>query len=240
MRLCDYVLAADAKVDLADQKAARDWLTAQRWWPKEATGPDGVDAPYTDLFADQTVLREWERNVICLRSLSHRLTGKRPRRPYYEHPTTHITADNVLNGFLEMMRWGAVQLPGGPRAPDYLTQKTFGGLLPQPTRGGTPVPLHAANFFDLAVFWQCVFYSLVSDAPPNVCAQCGCELKAQTDTGRRSRRTLCKRCTWQKWRRKQPKKKMRDKWKAEKREARAEAARQDAEAMADFRERGLR
>jgi hypothetical protein len=230
MRLFEFVLREDGRLNLADPAAARGWMTTQWWWPRE--GQEGEEVPYTS-FVPEGVWAEFARNVIYLRSLASRLWGRRSKHPY---PTggpvkvIHQAADNALIHHLGMMRPTVAPKVGSGGS--YWTRETFAGVALLPTRAGaggarSPVPADAAYFADSDIFWQSVYYSVVSDFALSVCEQCGSVLgTGLTPTGRPSKRRACARCRWKKWRGHQSKEMMRARWKHHKLQERARDRRQ--------------
>jgi hypothetical protein len=125
-----------------------------------------------------------------------------------------VEFDQVLRKYLEMMRLTVFRPAAQVVA---LSSKTFAGLEPWPTRRSllgerTVVPPVVQTFHDLDVFWQCVFYSLVGEDNLHLCRECGKALPARTKSGRPSKQQTCPNCRWKAWRKKQPVKKMRARW----------------------------
>ena len=69
---------------------------------------------------------------------------------------------------------------------------------------------------DWNVFWQVVFHGLLVESGPALCEGCGALLGRKTRTGRDKKQRWCGKCRYRKWAVKQPKKKMRAKWRADK------------------------
>jgi len=223
MRLAEFVLQEDRRLDLAEMVKARDWLFSLNWWPRHV-GDDGKQRPFAYHWSD-AAQAEWQPNVNALRSLAPRLLGTRKvRRPVDGFSPFH--ADVVLRQYLALMRF---HVAGGKlRAgkPQQLSAASV-NVTAWPTVVGPhgerlAVQPWPARFWenDLRVFWQCVFYSLVMTGHFPVCADCGQPLPETTKTGRRGRQSVCGRCRYQRWERRQPKASLREKWRTIKRENR--------------------
>jgi hypothetical protein len=225
MRLHEYLLEEDARLDLSDPKVAADWMASRPWWQRE--GARGEGKPYL-MNTPAGAWVEFGRNVVYLRSLTLRLAERKPKRPSPGGEAIHAQADAALEKFLGLMRLRVTfrQQKRKARPRPYLDRGSFGGVVVQPTqarRDGERVPVAwgADCFHDLEVFWQCAFYSLAAETPLNVCSGCGRELDATTKGGRPARQQFCGGCSQRRWRRKQSPEAMREKWKRDKRRQRA-------------------
>jgi hypothetical protein len=210
MKLWEYLLAANKKLDLSDPERARKWFCSQPWWGAPALG-EGVG--WTERAREK-----WPSNLKTLRSLARRLKGTRSKQPFSAEDRQ---ADRVLHDYLGMLR--VCVNDKRPVLTDPWTKKTFGGLVVLPTWSDSRHPATHPFFTpilylqdDLDFFWQCVFYSLVSDGGEVFCAGCGRPLGDKTPGGRPKKQQLCDRCRWRKWRVKQPLEKMRAKWREDK------------------------
>jgi hypothetical protein len=222
MRLYEYLLAEDARYDLHDLGAATSWLFGRPWWPQD--DPDGSRTGNPGFWREEDQAA-WQRNILALRSLARRLARKRVRHGFPDTPHDRRLFDKVLREHLARMR--LVVRDDGRRVKGVrpaLSRASFVGLTPWPTleQGGivTPMVPDVANFCRLGVFWQCVFYSLVSGDFAPACERCGTLLPARTKTGRASRQKLCEGCRWASWWARQPAARKRAKWRKDKRSQR--------------------
>jgi hypothetical protein len=212
MLLWEYLFRADERLDLSAAGKAEQWLRSQRWWPKDAHGKGD-----TSLFDDRSRAR-WEQNISCLRILVPRLKGIPSKRLKRLNPIDEAMrsshAESVLASYLSKLR--VVYVSG-----QAVLLPTNANDRP---RSGALTYHYAAD--EMRIFWQGIFYSLVQpDAgmPPApqvflpVCERCGIDVGGKTKKkGRERKRRLCDRCRWRKWREKQPSKKMRAKWRKDK------------------------
>lgn len=230
MRLWEYLLAEDQRIDLSTPGAAAAWLRRQPWGIRA----DAATAP-----------ANWTRDLLALRSLAGRLKGRRLRRRAPAGLENDVAADRIAFHYLGLMHTCVVLSPPG----GVLSAATFRGVSLLPTYA-LPAPLsldpsgerviHRVAFEwqprpsgedvegqlhfwreDGAVFWQIVFQSLLADSGPAICQACGAALGNETPTGRPKKQRLCGRCRWQAWRRGRSPQEMRQRWRddAKKRQA---------------------
>jgi hypothetical protein len=214
MELWEYLLAADRRSDLSEPAAAWAWIQTQPW------GSATEGGRWTD-----RAKAEWRPNLLALRGIARRLQRKRPRRLTEDQVAALRDEDWVAYRYIRLMHPCALHPDGGSAV---LFGDAYLGFRLMPTRpvvgsaalmgreslDGTPEEYWID---DWAVFWQVVFHSLLQDGGPAVCQTCGAFLGRQTKTGRHKKQRQCGKCRWRKWRAKQPKKKMREKWKQDKR-----------------------
>jgi hypothetical protein len=223
VNLWQFILAADNRLDLAKLDKAREWLFSLPWWPTSAGKP--TDANWTE-----RAQRNWQENLVNLRSLVRRLKGERAKHevPLPADPWTVYlhdeTADQALGRYLDMLRVQVgreqVRVAEG-HAPQAMSRKTYRGMVIMPTvadlRGERSCQPHHPAFYpanDFDYFWQCVFFSLVHDDTPVFCEGCGRKIgDGLTRKGRVMRQKLCSSCRHQKWKQKQSKKTLREMWK---------------------------
>jgi hypothetical protein len=210
MRFCDYLLRADEKYILLNPAAAWKWLQRQ---------PYGLFAP-ADSWTERAK-KNWRHNLLALRAIARRLERKPPRILSRNQLEKCREMDEVAFRYVHLMRPYPQFRPG---APDVLFQGTCIGLQLLTTHQADPHDLalglgvHGVALGggywqnDWDVFWQHVFYSLLSECGVAVCGTCGKELEPFTKTGRRRRQRQCGNCAWKKWRAKQSQARMRQKW----------------------------
>jgi hypothetical protein len=232
MRLWQYLLAEDKRIDLSTPEAAAAWLCSQPWGLRAET----ASAP-----------THWTRDLLALRSLARRLRGRRPRRRAPAAPEDDAAADRIAFHYLGLMHTCVVLSPPG----GVLSAATFRGvsLLPtyalddalslgpsgecviqrvafewQPRPSGEDVE-GQLNFWreDGAVFWQIVFHSLLTDSGLAICQTCGAALGNETPTGRPKKQRQCGPCRWQAWRRRQPPQAMRQRWRDDEKKRKTQA-----------------
>src|SRR5262249_19156077 len=109
MQLYEYVLQADDESDLADVEAALAWLRSLpsgRW-----TGPEWVagglriwppDVGPREWTADE--VNAWRPNMLALRSVAHRVKGRRSKRPYPRGDLDARRSDEVFRGYLAKLQ----------------------------------------------------------------------------------------------------------------------------------------
>jgi hypothetical protein len=231
MRLCDFVLAADDSLDLADPASATRWLQERPWWVHAGLDADEGTRPVCP-FLSEAGRRRWRLCVWTLRSMARRLGRRKVRREAPSDAAALYAMDELFKDHLERMRLAVVTREPPRRkqslaGADALNAATFAGVTLGPTWEGpngerhpVPLPLVDRYLHDLDVFWQCTFYSLVMTAALPVCSECGRPLEATSPTGRPTRQQVCDACRWKRWRRKQSTRKMRSKWKEDKRNQR--------------------
>ncbi len=213
MRLWEYVLAADDKIDLVSERSGRAWAASSQGLraakvytlgeDDEAVGP----ALNGDVTPDEW--DAWRLNVRAFRSVVARLTDRKPRRAAGVKP---MEADKVLVEHVSRLEVvidraedkAPVDLrkkdPFGPQTP--LSKDTFRGLFVARRNGAGSV----------ADYWQPVFLSIVGPGYTKpVCGDCG-EPLSPTKTGRTSTAERCKGCTFKLWRSKQPIEDLRASW----------------------------
>jgi hypothetical protein len=219
MRLCDYFLKADRKLDLSSPEAGRKWLESV---PLGAFALSDEPESWTE-----RAQRDWQRNVLALRSIAKRLKQK-SRRGTDRQRSQWIKEDAVAFYYVAMMyphSWAADVLfkgclpqheilPSGPRERKcgsdfnyFLSREDWTGPGNQEDEWG--------------VFWQKVFYSLLFNRG-GICEWCFKELPAKT-----RRRRYHKKCYYEKWYREQKKdpektEAMREKWAADKKRQRTQ------------------
>jgi hypothetical protein len=218
MLLWKYVMRVDDEQGLADPDRGFEWFKSHRWVP-ERVGPDGAVTKLLRKW-DLVAREEWQQCVLVLRSLGQRLGGYRPKQPVPVAPEELSVADRVFGAYLKKLRAVCKPRPrkDGKRQP--LGRKNFTGIHLCPTmapqmgdRGQREVIFNPIDHFDdMDVFWQSVFYSLVSDSIDPVCKSCGQRL-VPSKGGRLSRREKCPRCTNQSWYKKRPTNEKRKAWK---------------------------
>ena len=221
MQLWQYLLAEDQRIDLSTPGAAAAWLRSQPWGLRAET----ASAP-----------THWTRDLLALRSLARRLTGRRPRRRAPAGLEDDAAADLIAFHYLGLMHTCVVLSPPG----GVLSAATFRGVRLLPTYalaaplslgpsgerviqriafGWQPRPsgedVEGQLYFwreDGAVFWQIVFQSLLTDSGPAICQACGAALGNETPTGRPKKQRQCGPCRWQAWRSRQSRQAMRQRW----------------------------
>ena len=212
MKLWEFVLAADKKLDLSKAKQARDWLASQPWGQP-------VSASLT--------LPVWVLNLSALRSIARRLKGKTTARP--SGRLTDAQADTVAAQSLAKLSAWAERTPAGKP----LSKTTYRGVRLYPTylardrmdAQGKPARIVAAQEWkagfpnsevfwwdDGSLYWQLVFLSLLEDSGPAICKTCGAMLGNVTPTGHKSKTSLCKKCLWKNWYAKQSTEQKRKRW----------------------------
>jgi hypothetical protein len=204
VKLWEYLVGADSKLDLSDAGRAKDWFYSQPWW----------GAPITlGLGWTTRAEQNWQKNLAALRSLARRL---KKRRGYQaESQGEDIEADQVLFKYLDMLRVAVKPSATG----EPLSRKSFRGWGVFPSVANSPgqratVAHNTSRYWqnDLDFFWQVVFFSLVDDDAPAFCELCGRHLGDKTKRGKPIKQKLCSSCRHREWKRKQPKKKLREKW----------------------------
>jgi hypothetical protein len=210
MRLWQYLLAADRKLNLSEPRTAAAWIAAQPWGLPAAAASTPWNLPAGPAAA---ALDGWEANVLALRSVAVRLRKARKVRPV--SGMSPGEADLRVEFYVGYLR----PFPDAERTgrTHVLTDKTYKGLRLFPTyrapdRPGRPLMIAAAEleagvpksdvwWLDGALlFWQFIFWGLLEDAGPVICQGCGKRLAAYTKTGRKSRLAKCARCRDKAWR----------------------------------------
>jgi len=227
MWLWQYILRADDRVDLADPDRGYDWFR-QRPWVPVTVGPEGEPVPYLRRWRDAE-RREWTMFIHALRSLASRITLTGPRRCAPDGERGHRAADKLFRRYLHRLRLDPVGAPSAAgRGRGLFRRPVSLRLLPtvEPTlvQPGERCPV--ANPIDvwhnLDVFFQSAVASMVVDAIESVCEECGTPF-GPTRRGRRSRRRVCAKCSFQRWRRKRGTVGMRELWKSQKQQQRKES-----------------
>jgi hypothetical protein len=225
MRLAEYVLVEDRRLDLADLTTARDWLFSRDWYGTE----DSKGLPLAFYWTAQAQ-EQWPINIDALRSLAWRLLRTRKGQLKARRPVDGFSpwrADTILGQHLGLMRL-KVERPRPSmttrraRKPQPLSAATL-DLMQWPTKApesgssGDRIKVQPwpENFCEdnWQVFWQCVFYSLVLKGHFPVCSECGVAL--------RGRQSVCRSCSYRRWERDQSRASLRKKWRETKAENRA-------------------
>lgn len=211
MQLWEFVLAADRKLDLADPAAATAWFSAV---PNRQIGIRiRWDSDTSQL--EGPILEKWRKAVHTLRSLAGRLKGRKTREPGLEP----LTADHVFGWYVGQVRLRIARadddMPSKP-----LTARSFLGV-----RLGFEVIYWRESDYPtipdlywrqvaglMDAFWRQVFGSLATDELKPVCDTCGAELGGPS--GRKPRTGRCKKCVFKAWYKKQPRAKLRERWRA--------------------------
>jgi hypothetical protein len=210
MRLFEYVLAEDRRLDLSDVQKTRVWLSERPW---------NVE-PHLD-----DALSRWTPNLLALRSVARRLQGGRGVRPC--HGMSDRDADMVLQEHLSCVCvWPvcAVTTSGALDFKDYRGLQVFPTYQPRDRPPGcrtvavaelaSDSPEAETFWWDGAsLFWQRVFLSLLQEGGPAICQRCGRQLVGLTPKGRPRKQSKCKQCAWRDWRAKQSPESMRERWK---------------------------
>jgi hypothetical protein len=224
MWLWQYILKADDRVDLADPNRGYEWFR-QRPWVWTTVGPDGERVPHLRRWSDAE-RREWTSVIHALRSLARRITPTRPRRCTPDGERGHRAADKLFRRYLNRLRLDPVGAPyvrgrgrGLLRRPVRLRLlPTSDPTLARPGERRT-VANPIAEWANLDIFFQSAVASLVVDEIESVCEECGAPF-GPTPRGRRSRRSVCAKCSFQRWRRKRRTVGLRELWKSQKRRQR--------------------
>src|SRR5262245_5891384 len=98
MLLWEYLLAADDAEDLADPDDGWAWFGKQSWTPKETNEAGEIVGPGIPEW-DKDTRRQWTLCVQSLRSVAHRQTTWRPRRPIPPTPFAWH-ADKICDDYL--------------------------------------------------------------------------------------------------------------------------------------------
>jgi hypothetical protein len=219
MLLWRFVLEADRKLDLAHPVRATAWLRAQWWGTTEL--PAG-----------------WAHNVLALRSLARRLKGRRGTRSVPTGDENEALADRTAYGYLRWMRLSVIQRrPGGP-----LSAVNFLGIKALPTYplppGGLPLGAESKSILarmsfewdetdtqamvrdvfwrdDGSVFWQIVFFGVLTDSGAAVCTLCGRGLGERTPKGQAKRQVTCRPCKQRRYWESKPLEEKRARWRAD-------------------------
>lgn len=192
----EYMLREDREHDLADLSAAKQWALRGE--------PPGDRDPWVP-----GVVATWMDGVHTLRSLAPRLKKRKGREP----AISPEQADNLFGDFLRMLRPSVVTRGEGP-----IRTTTFVGVRLSPLADvNDPRMRQPWGNWAMTVdhIWAGVFGSMVSDDFAPVCSRCGQEL-GTTPKGRRPRAGMCSKCRYANWYAKQPKAKMRARWRANK------------------------
>jgi hypothetical protein len=215
MQLWQYLLAADKKKDLGDPAAGWAWMGRQPW---------GIFAG-ASRWTDQAQAN-WRPNLLALRGIARRLARKRPRRQTVEQVEECGREDRVAYRYIRLMHPCVRFRDGGP---SVLYRDTYLGFRLAPTYAAPPELRHFGDrlsvevtpggagqeFYwldDWTVFWEEVFFGLVAEAGPVVCEVCGRDLGVTTATGRPKKQQVCGKCRYRAWYKRQPKTKLRAKW----------------------------
>lgn len=197
MELWKYLLAADKKLNLSDPDAAWKWIQQQNW----QLSPNCRWTP--------AAAKNWRKNLDALKCMSKRLKSR-------SVPDGHQEADTVVEYYVGMLRptWRPSLHPPWvlelmPTVLDPVGERVW-------FRGKEDYLIQFSDWEDWDYFWQLVFRGLLTGTGLSLCKTCGAELPKNPNRRRPSRRETCDSCQWQKWRAKQPKKKMREKWKEDK------------------------
>jgi hypothetical protein len=91
----EYVQTADDRLDLADVTTALDWVRSLVWAPAQPM-PDGSRYPTSAPEWKRSDMRHWKRNLLVLRSLCHRLKGRKPIHHYPTDDRSCRQADNIF------------------------------------------------------------------------------------------------------------------------------------------------
>lgn len=200
MTLWGYLLRADDRLDLASPAAGFEWFKSQRWMPSNVE-------PWS---AFQR--HEWPTNMHAIRRVANRIRGYRPKQSIDKSMTAKY-AEQVFAGYLGKLL-PTVHKTGDERRD--LSKNNFAGVALIPTKvDDRNQRIRADNLLsDFDVFWQYVFGSFVAADLVAVCESCGRDLP-QSKQGKQSRRRRCPQCNWQQWKKRQPKTKLRAKWRAD-------------------------
>jgi hypothetical protein len=224
MWLWKYILKADDRADLADPDRGYDWFRQRHWVPM-TVGPDGERVPNLRRWSDAE-RREWTSVIHALRSLARRITSTRPRRCTPNGEGGHRAADELFRRYLHRLRLdpvGVLDVRGRGRG--LFRRPVKLRLLPtsDPTRARPGERCTVANpiaeWANLDIFFQSAVASLVVDEIESVCEECGTPFDP-TQRGRQSRRSVCAKCSFQRWRRKRGTAGLRELWKSQKRQQR--------------------
>ncbi len=199
MRLFEYVVVADRRCDLADQRAAAEWLSTRSFW-RDVTAGHWYGWSVVGGFI------EWERNIHALRSLAKRVTRRKVRSPQL----SDLEADRVLRKHLGRLRVDVPRRRPGQSPTPLSRSEIRYTVIPGPA----PSSDLAAQRLD--EFWQRVFWSVVADAAERVCEECGVTLPAKTPKGRLSRKRWCAGCIQRRYLGRLGTAGLREKWRREK------------------------
>lgn len=196
MKLWQLVLKADDKLDLAKPKVGFAWFALQPWTPKSESGPFDeetfgvvVQRPWDN--------DEWWHNVMALRSLSARLMKRKPKHQYPDMLIARRHWDVICQRYIGMMQLRPVLRPRrkGERPGLTISAANLRGWRLAPTR---------EVWWDVSVFWQCVFGSMIRKkldprpAASSACRRC-CRALEPTTQGNPSRRETCLKCQRDEW-----------------------------------------
>jgi hypothetical protein len=226
MQLWEWVLCADREHDLADPTAAAAWFAEFRMqqiplgirWDKDRQ-------PWS-----RPVAKQWREAVYSLRSLANRLRNRKTRPT----PIGPCEADRVFERYVRGLtlvirrsddeyRRGRQGEPEFVRVP--LRASTFRGVSINPgIMSAHDHPDLDRYWAGVAMvmdgYWRLTFGSLAVDQIPPVCTGCGQPL-AKTPGGRTPRANRCKKCRFKEWYARQPKTKLRKRWRDNKAAERA-------------------
>jgi hypothetical protein len=217
------VLDADDQHNLADPDAGFEWFKTRAWVPR-AVADDGSPGP--PVLPKWTAKERglWILSVHALRSLVRRLKDRVPNRRTPMDRQSLSDADGVFFRYINRLRVIPRKRPreAGPQEPFSRTSFLRLGMLPteekvsangQVAREMVSRPWE--HYTNMDVFWQAVFYSLVSDENAQQCQGCGKVLEP-SKSGRPSRRRNCPACNHLAWKKRQPRAEMHARWNEQK------------------------